>query len=171
MALSLGNLWILHPLPKHGYGKDDELTVTETELLEFASAIGLGPPDGWGSGLAIIHRETVIVKAFFCQVSVVLKTRIWLSKRREMTPLDRQETQQQRPEWPMVSPPGMRVNTRDINSTKDTSSKKKKKKIAPSGIHTLHFKHTQWQVCTCVWQNQFLFKTNIVLWSRNRLNI
>ena len=53
-------------------------------------------------------------------------------KRREITALDRQGTQPQRPESPTVTPPGVRVNTRYINSTKGTSSKKE----APSGVYT-----------------------------------
>ena len=37
----------------------------------------------------------------------------------------------------------MRVNTRYINSTKGTSSRKD----APSGIYTLHFRPTRWHTC------------------------
>ena len=36
---------------------------------------------------------------------------------------DVSQTQQQRPEWLTVSGPGMRVNTRDVNSTRRTSLK------------------------------------------------
>ena len=42
----------------------------------------------------------------------------------EIIALNRQGTQQERPESPSVSPPGMRVNTRYINPTKGTSSEK-----------------------------------------------
>ena len=44
-----------------------------------------------------------------------------VNKPRELLALDRQGTRQQRPESPMVTPPGVRVNTRNI--TKGTSSK------------------------------------------------
>ena len=40
----------------------------------------------------------------------------------EIIALDRQGTQQQRPDSPAVTPPGVRVNTRYKNSTKGTSS-------------------------------------------------
>ena len=39
-----------------------------------------------------------------------------ITKQREIIALDRQETHQQRPESPTVTPPCMRVNTRYINS-------------------------------------------------------
>ena len=55
-------------------------------------------------------------------------------REREIIALDRQGTQQQKPEPPTVTSPGMRVNTRYINSTKGTSSKKD----APIDILTLH---------------------------------
>ena len=55
-----------------------------------------------------------------------------VNKQREKIALDRQGTQKQKPESPTVSPPGVRVNTRYINSTKGTSLKKD----APSGIYT-----------------------------------
>ena len=45
------------------------------------------------------------------------------NQEREIIALDRQGTQQQRPKSPMVTPPGMRVNTRYINSAKGTSQK------------------------------------------------
>ena len=54
-----------------------------------------------------------------------------ISKERKIKALDRQGTQQQRSESPTVTQPGVRVKTRHINSTKGTSSKKKKN--APSG--------------------------------------
>ena len=66
-----------------------------------------------------------------------------INKQREIIALDRQGTQRQRPESPTATPPGMRVNTRYINPTKGTSSKKD----APSGMYTLHFKHTWWHRC------------------------
>ena len=47
-----------------------------------------------------------------------------INKQREITALDRQGTQQQRPESPTVTPPGVRVNIRYIGSTKGTSLKK-----------------------------------------------
>ena len=47
-----------------------------------------------------------------------------MNQQRGLTALNRQGTQQQRPEWPMVTPPGMTVNTGYINSTKGTVSKK-----------------------------------------------
>ena len=53
------------------------------------------------------------------------------NQQREITALNRQETQQRRPESLTVTPPGMRVNTTYINSTKGTSSKKD----APSDIY------------------------------------
>ena len=43
-----------------------------------------------------------------------------IKKQREIIALDRQGTQQQRPESSTVTPPGVRVNTRYINSTKGT---------------------------------------------------
>ena len=79
-----------------------------------------------------------------------------INKQREITALDRQGTQQQRPESPTVTPPGVRVNTRYINFTKGTSSTRD----APSGINTFHFRHTRplgasflrtylwWSLCT-----------------------
>ena len=42
------------------------------------------------------------------------------NKRRELTALNRQGTQQQRPESLTVTPPGMRMNTGYINATKAT---------------------------------------------------
>ena len=60
-------------------------------------------------------------------------------QQREIIALHRQGTQQQRPESPTVTPPGVRVNIRYKNSTKGTSSKKD----APSGISTFHFRHTR----------------------------
>ena len=45
-------------------------------------------------------------------------TSFWITKTKV---LDRQGTQQQRPESPTVTPPGVWVNTRYINSTKGTS--------------------------------------------------
>ena len=84
------------------------------------------------------------------------KSSLLLNQQREIIALDRQGTQQQRPESPTVAPPGMRVNTRYINSTKGTSSKKD----APSGIYTLHFRHTRRHSCVQIYEkNQFLFKT------------
>ena len=47
-----------------------------------------------------------------------------INKQMEIIALNRQGTQQERPESPSVSPPGMRVNTRYINPTKGTSSEK-----------------------------------------------
>ena len=41
-----------------------------------------------------------------------------INKQRETIALNRQGTQQQRPESPTVTPPGVRVTTRYINSTK-----------------------------------------------------
>ena len=46
-----------------------------------------------------------------------------INEQREIIALDRQGTQQQRPESPMDTPRGVRVNTRYRNSTKGTSSK------------------------------------------------
>ena len=66
-----------------------------------------------------------------------------ITKQRETIALDRQGTQQERPESPTVTPPDVRVNTRYMNSTKGTSSKRD----APSGIHTLHFKHARRHGC------------------------
>ena len=66
-----------------------------------------------------------------------------LNKQRGIIALDRQGTQQQRLESPRVTPPGVRVNTRYLNSTKDTSPKKD----VPSGIYTLHFRHTRRHRC------------------------
>ena len=45
-----------------------------------------------------------------------------INKQREAIAVDRQGTQQQRPESPTVTPPGMQVNARYINSTKGASS-------------------------------------------------
>ena len=45
-----------------------------------------------------------------------------VNKQREMIVLNRQGTQQQRPESPTVTTPGMRGNTRYINTTRSTSS-------------------------------------------------
>ena len=47
-----------------------------------------------------------------------------INKQREIIALDRQGTQQQRPESPTSSPSGVRVNMNYTNSTKGTSSKK-----------------------------------------------
>ena len=51
-------------------------------------------------------------------------------------------------------PPGMRVNTRYINSTRSTSPER----MPPSGIYTLHFRHIQQHRCAEAY-HQFLFKT------------
>ena len=53
-----------------------------------------------------------------------------IHKQRELIALHRQGTRQQRPQWPTVTPPGMRVNTEYINSTKGKSSEKD----GPSGM-------------------------------------
>ena len=68
---------------------------------------------------------------------VTFKTYVHTNKQREIIALDRQRTQRQRPESPTVSAPGVRVNTRYINSTEGTSSKKD----APSGMYILYFRH------------------------------
>ena len=91
-----------------------------------------------------------------------------INKQRGITALDRQGTQQQRPESPTVTPPGVRVNTRYINSTKGTSSKKD----APSGIYTLHFRHTRRHRCVEAYdRTNFHSRPDIVFRSRNWLNI
>ena len=46
------------------------------------------------------------------------------AEKQPITALDRQGTHQQRPESPTVSPTGMQINTRYMNSTKGTSSMK-----------------------------------------------
>ena len=74
--------------------------------------------------------------------------RLQINKQREMIALDRQGTQQQRPESPRVTPPGVRVNTWYVNSTKGTCSQKD----APSGMHTLHFRHTRRHRCVQVYE-------------------
>ena len=51
-------------------------------------------------------------------------TFVHFQQTKEIIAFDRQGTQQQRPESPMVTPTGMRVNTRYANSTKGTSSKR-----------------------------------------------
>ena len=52
----------------------------------------------------------------------------------------------------MVTPPGMRVNTRYINATEGTSSKMD----APNGIYTLHFKHTRRNRCVQAYDRTIL---------------
>ena len=48
-----------------------------------------------------------------------------VNRQTEIMPLERQDTKsKKRSESPTVNPPGIRVNTRYRNSTKDTSSKK-----------------------------------------------
>ena len=47
------------------------------------------------------------------------------------------------PESPTTTPLGIQINTRNINFTKGTSSKKD----APTGIYTLHFRHTRRHIC------------------------
>ena len=75
---------------------------------------------------------------------------------REIIALDRQGTQQQRRESPTVTPPGVYVNTKCINSTKGTSSRKD----APSGMYTPPFQtHSGTKVYTGIRQNQFVFDT------------
>ena len=69
-----------------------------------------------------------------------------INKQREITALNRQGTQRQRPELPTVTPPGVLVNTRYTNSTKGTSSDK----VAPSGMYTLHSRHTRRHRCVQV---------------------
>ena len=44
------------------------------------------------------------------------------TRQREIIALDRQGTQQQRPDSPTVTPQSLRVNTRYVNSTKGTFS-------------------------------------------------
>ena len=44
-----------------------------------------------------------------------------INQYRQLIALSRQGTQQKRPQSPTVTPPGMRVNTGHINSTKSTS--------------------------------------------------
>ena len=75
--------------------------------------------------------------------------------------LNRQGRQQQRPESPTVTPPGMRVNTRYVNPIKGTPPppKKTKKKNSSGVVYTLHFRHTRWhRLCTGIRQNQLLHK-------------
>ena len=86
--------------------------------------------------------------------AAVLRLSALLQETKEIIVLNRQGTQQG-PESPTVTPPGMRVNTRYINSTKGTSSKKKKKKGCPQWHIYPPFRHTRWQVCT----GFFLFGT------------
>ena len=64
-------------------------------------------------------------------------------KQKEIIALDRQGTQQQRPASPTVTTSGMRVNTRYINSTKGTSSKKDTQIVCE--------KHLQRQQDLCLW--------------------
>ena len=82
--------------------------------------------------------------------------------------LDRQGTQQQRRESPIVTPPGVRVNTRYVISTEGTASKKD----APCGISTLHFRHTRrHRRVQAHDRNNFYSRSDVVLRSRNWLNI
>ena len=46
-----------------------------------------------------------------------------VNQRREILAIDKHGTLRQRPRSPTVTPPGMRVNTRYVNSTRGTSSK------------------------------------------------
>ena len=69
--------------------------------------------------------------------------------------LDRQGTQQQRPESPTITPPRMRVNTRYINSIKGTPSKQ--------GCPQWHIyppfpAHSATQVHADIRKSQYLFK-------------
>ena len=60
----------------------------------------------------------------------------------------------------MHKPPGVRVHTRYINSTKGTSSKKD----APSGIYTHHFRHTRRHRCVQAYdRTNFYSRPDIVL--------
>ena len=104
-----------------------------------------------------------VVWCMYVHIHVVCVCSI-INIQRELIALDRQGTQQQRFESTTITPPGVRVNTRYINSTKGTSSKKD----APSGMYTLHFRptrrqrcvqaHSATKVCTGTRQNHCLFE-------------
>ena len=87
------------------------------------------------SGLNYDHRVSGLESLW---PAAVLRLSALLQETKEIIALDRQGTQQQRPESPTVTPPGVRVNTRYKNSTKGTCSKQNKKKNAHSGRYTLH---------------------------------
>ena len=87
------------------------------------------------SGLNYDHRVSGLESLW---PAAVLRLSALLQETKEIIALDRQGTQQQGPESPTVTPPGVRVNTRYKNSTKGTCSKQNKKKNAHSGRYTLH---------------------------------
>ena len=51
-----------------------------------------------------------------------------IHKQRDLTALNRKGTRQQRPELPVVTPPGVWVNTEDINSTYSLKKRKQGRK-------------------------------------------
>ena len=85
---------------------------------------------------------------------------------REIIVLNRRGTPHQRPESPMVTSPGMRVNTRYINSTKGTSSKKD----ASSGVYTLRFRHARRHRCVQAY-DRTSFYSRPYFWSGHAIHI
>ena len=104
------------------------------------------------SGLNYDHRVSGLESLW---PAAVLRLSALLQETKEIIALDRQGTQQQGPESPTVTPPGVRVNTRYKNSTKGTCSKQNKKKECPQWQIYPPFRHTRRQVCTGL----FLFET------------
>ena len=93
------------------------------------TALGSAPGYRWAR-LAFQYTSSDII---------VEVRKLWKNDhQRGIIALDRQGTQQQRPESLTVTPPRMRVNTRLINSIKYTSSKKKKKKKEEEGNMRLY---------------------------------
>ena len=79
-----------------------------------------------------------------------------IDKEKKMIVLHRQGSQRQRLESPTVAPPGVQVNTRYLNSSKGTSSKKD---ASLWHIYPPFQARSATQVCTGIQQNQFLFES------------
>ena len=73
---------------------------------------------------AFMHSHATDATEFTCHQYKVQNIKFhdsFINTQREIIVLNRQGTHQQKPEYPMVTPPGRRVNVRYISSTKGTS--------------------------------------------------
>ena len=105
-----------------------------------------------GSHFKLDVEQSTALYPLYCQE---------INKQREIIALDRQGIQEERPESPTVTPPGVRVNnTRYINSSQGTSSN--------IGCPQWHLyppfqAHSATPVCTGIRQNSLLFEAGLSL--------
>ena len=78
-----------------------------------------------------------------------------MNQQRGMLVLDRQGTQQQIPELPLVTPPGMQVNTRKLQ---ERCILEKRMPLMAYIIYPPFQAHSATHMCTGTQENQFLFE-------------